>query len=165
MLSHLRHELLHVVHARPLVLPPSAAIVTQFVTRLQARGQTDHLLVRYAQAVGNRRWPGSVTLPPSVRVAGSPTALWSAMVVRSDLHLIACMPCPARFSGTGAGLAMYLRVVHARAAADRARLCRFRVPGKGLVSGVADVDGAGPEAPLRVRPPDRCRSLAVVESA
>jgi DNA-binding NarL/FixJ family response regulator len=88
MLSHLRHELLHVVHARPLVLPPSAAIVTQFVTRLQARGQTDHLLVRYAQPVGSHRWPGHLPVPRSVEAGHGPTSLWSDMVVTTPGHQV-----------------------------------------------------------------------------
>jgi len=73
MLSHLRHELLHVVHARPLVLPPSAAIVTQFVTRLQARGQTDHLLVSEPEAASALLCANSGGPEPSLEVRpGSP---------------------------------------------------------------------------------------------
>jgi hypothetical protein len=73
MLSHLRHELLHVVHARPLVLPPSAAIVTQFVTRLQARGQTDHLLVSEPKTVSALLCASSGGPGPSLEVRyGSP---------------------------------------------------------------------------------------------
>ena len=41
----------------------------------------DHSLVRYAPAVANHRWPGSLPPPWSARVAAVPATLWSTMVV------------------------------------------------------------------------------------
>jgi len=76
-------------------------------------------------------------------------------------QLIACMPYPARLSGTGAGPGGCLCRVH---------VWRSRTELVGVGPGcqaapwprpLRTVMVPGREASLRVRPPDRCRSLAV----
>jgi hypothetical protein len=66
--------------------PSSAAIVTQLVTRLRARGQTDHLLVSYRHAVGYRRSPGNLASHVTRSIGECRMSLWSTMVVNLQAH-------------------------------------------------------------------------------
>ena len=76
-------------------------------------------------------------------------------------QLTACMPYPARLSGTDAGLGGCLSRVHA----GRSRTELVGVSGGCQASARSWAFGTltapGREASLRVRPIDRCRSLAV----
>ena len=60
----------------------SAAIVTQLVTRLRARDQTDPLLVRHCQSVGYRRSPGNLDSRVTRSIGECRMSLWSTVVVK-----------------------------------------------------------------------------------
>jgi hypothetical protein len=64
----------------------SAAIVTQLVTRLRARGQTDPLLVSYRRSVGCCRSAGNMASRVTRSVAECRMSLWSPMVVSVRAH-------------------------------------------------------------------------------
>jgi hypothetical protein len=110
-----------------------------------------------------RNEAAQIRLPVPRAPAHQPAPLWSAMIVVSlasprRRQPTAWMSYPARSSGTGAGLARFVRWV--RLAPPQTE---FVSVGHGCQAGawrwvIRALKVPGCEASLRVRPPDRCRS-------